>query len=42
MPVSIKDLKTHSDNRGFVFEPLDPLLFKDQKNVHVDRFHVSQ
>ncbi len=35
MSVLIDELKIHADSRGAVFEPLDPMLIKDQQNVHV-------
>ena len=35
MKVKIEQLKTHSDMRGFIFEPIAKDLIDAQKNIHV-------
>lgn len=35
MGVEIEKLEVHRDPRGFVFEPLEPHRFADQRNAHV-------
>ena len=35
MKVKIEQLKTHSDMRGFIFEPISEDLIDVQKNIHV-------
>jgi|HigsolmetaAR202D_1030399.scaffolds.fasta_scaffold00994_6 dTDP-4-dehydrorhamnose 3,5-epimerase-like enzyme len=35
MPVLIERLRRASDRRGYVFEPLDESLLREQRNVHV-------
>ena len=35
MHVSYDELELFADSRGFVFEPLQPKAFSNQKNAHI-------